>query len=452
MATKSVIEIDILDEKFQNFVKEFDKLKKAVKSTTEDSKKISEEGQKSATAWQKFWKQAADQQKSFNRELGNGNTALRSASRTSAEIAKNMASSAVSAAKWIALGAIGGGFGLGGLAASASDVRRQAQGYGITTGQLRAANVNLGRYIDPTSALGNIADIQNDLSRRQILGRLGGATGENPAEMLGTVMKNAVQQFKAGGQTQQYAEAMGLTQVFSLEELRRLASLSEKELKDTIQKYKDDQKLLAVDDATSRAWQDFWIQLKRSGNLIETSFIKHLSVLTPQLEHLSAAVAKALDDFLGSEKVKQSLDDFAKYLASPEFKKDAEVFMTALKRLGEAVYSAAVFFGLIDKNRQVTSEEIADTKKTMPWWMPDYAVKGVAQEQKNKRMDAIEYFTGQGWTKNQAVGIVANLEAESGLDPTIKGDKGEALGIGQWHPDRQALFKKAMEIWWFCSV
>ncbi len=56
------------------------------------------------------------------------------------------------------------------------------------------------------------------------------------------------------------------------------------------------------------------------------------------------------------------------------------------------------------------------------------------------RQQAYEFFVHQGWTPQQSAGIVANLEAESGLRPDAVGDGGQAYGIAQWHPDRQALF------------
>lgn len=56
---------------------------------------------------------------------------------------------------------------------------------------------------------------------------------------------------------------------------------------------------------------------------------------------------------------------------------------------------------------------------------------------------AVKAFMGMGWTQEQAIGIVANLQAESGLDHTAVGDNGRAYGVAQWHPDRQALFQKA---------
>lgn len=54
---------------------------------------------------------------------------------------------------------------------------------------------------------------------------------------------------------------------------------------------------------------------------------------------------------------------------------------------------------------------------------------------------AIAYFVSMGWTVPQSCGIVANLVAESNLNPAAVGDGGKAFGIAQWHGDRQALFQ-----------
>jgi Phage tail lysozyme len=61
-----------------------------------------------------------------------------------------------------------------------------------------------------------------------------------------------------------------------------------------------------------------------------------------------------------------------------------------------------------------------------------------------KRQQALAFFIRQGWTPEQSAGIVANLEAESGLRPDAVGDGGMAAGIAQWHPDRQAGFAGLM--------
>lgn len=57
-----------------------------------------------------------------------------------------------------------------------------------------------------------------------------------------------------------------------------------------------------------------------------------------------------------------------------------------------------------------------------------------------KRKQAFDAFIAQGWDAAQAAGLVANLEAESGLCPEVVGDGGMAYGVAQWHPPRQAHF------------
>jgi len=47
-----------------------------------------------------------------------------------------------------------------------------------------------------------------------------------------------------------------------------------------------------------------------------------------------------------------------------------------------------------------------------------------------------------GLSKKDAAAVAGNLKAESNFNPTAVGDFGEAYGIAQWHPDRQAQYKK----------
>ena len=56
--------------------------------------------------------------------------------------------------------------------------------------------------------------------------------------------------------------------------------------------------------------------------------------------------------------------------------------------------------------------------------------------------DIVNFFVGKGWTKQQAIGIAANLYSESAFNPNQIGDGGSAVGVAQWHPDRQAEFKR----------
>ena len=57
---------------------------------------------------------------------------------------------------------------------------------------------------------------------------------------------------------------------------------------------------------------------------------------------------------------------------------------------------------------------------------------------------ALRYFVNQGWAPEQAAGLVANLEAESSLNPDAVGDNGRSYGLAQWHGDRQARYQALM--------
>lgn len=51
-----------------------------------------------------------------------------------------------------------------------------------------------------------------------------------------------------------------------------------------------------------------------------------------------------------------------------------------------------------------------------------------------------------GFTHAQACGFVANHDAECSLDPTLVGDHGAAVGLGQWHSVRAAAILKGCGI------
>jgi hypothetical protein len=63
---------------------------------------------------------------------------------------------------------------------------------------------------------------------------------------------------------------------------------------------------------------------------------------------------------------------------------------------------------------------------------------------KGKEAQAIQYFQSQGFSRNAAIGMTANIARESTFNQRAVGDNGKAFGIGQWHPDRQANFAKVM--------
>jgi hypothetical protein len=69
-----------------------------------------------------------------------------------------------------------------------------------------------------------------------------------------------------------------------------------------------------------------------------------------------------------------------------------------------------------------------------------------ATKQEAEDMEASKQVVQQlmdlGWEQEQAIGIAANFLHESHFKPQARGDGGKAYGLAQWHPDRQAHFKK----------
>jgi Phage tail lysozyme/Peptidase M15/D-alanyl-D-alanine carboxypeptidase len=70
-----------------------------------------------------------------------------------------------------------------------------------------------------------------------------------------------------------------------------------------------------------------------------------------------------------------------------------------------------------------------------------------AQNRNGSASQAMQFFQSKGWTKEQAAGIVGNLQVESVnfasdvISGKRRGDGGAAVGIGQWHSDRQKKFE-----------
>lgn len=99
----------------------------------------------------------------------------------------------------------------------------------------------------------------------------------------------------------------------------------------------------------------------------------------------------------------------------------------ALKLAGRAAAGAALFLFSKDLNGG-EQEDLA-------------AMRNPALKRKEV-LDAVRYFESKGYAREAAVGLVANLQAQSNLDPRAVGADGASAGIGLWNPRRQAEFKR----------
>jgi hypothetical protein len=95
-------------------------------------------------------------------------------------------------------------------------------------------------------------------------------------------------------------------------------------------------------------------------------------------------------------------------------------------KLGEYLVRGAAAVGVGSAQESVAATDIS---------------KGVVPGGRDGADKVTKFFMGQGWTKEQAAGISANLGAESNYNPGTTGDNGQAYGLGQWHKDRQKDFE-----------
>lgn len=161
---------------------------------------------------------------------------------------------------------------------------------------------------------------------------------------------------------------------------------------------------------------------------------------------LSNSVARSLEDgYLGFMDAidKNSRDSSDRSLSDAVFK-GLEKFELSYGRdsLGEIAK-------LIDVKQNSLEEKLEDKDKSAieQSKMTNYSqAYGVPSDKKDRANEAMKFFINNGYTSEQASGIVGNLIAESGLNTQAEGDKGfkggSSYGIAQWRESRLKQFEK----------
>lgn len=170
------------------------------------------------------------------------------------------------------------------------------------------------------------------------------------------------------------------------------------------------------DGVVSQAWDEFKANMRRGSRDIEEEEEEEedgISYIRPTL--LTDAIFKGLEKFEQAYGNK-SLDGLAKLIDSKQ-----NTFETKLE----------------DKERSA----VEGAKMT------DYSrAYGVPDNKKDAVGNAMKFFINNGYTSEQAAGIVGNLIAESNLNTGAEGDKGlkggSSFGIAQWREGRLRQFEK----------
>ncbi|EDM4449528.1 hypothetical protein CSU86_08430 [Salmonella enterica subsp. enterica serovar Dublin] len=417
MAAKSIVEIDVQDEKFQSFLEKFNEYQKALGELPEQWRgavhglgEAAKETERVRDGTEGITKAFADgvaalvsvndgldrlngnlekatkTQTEFNKKSGGARNFLNKASKDAKSLAGHIKDATTSLLSWgtvlglfSGLAGAGGLWGLNHLAGNASAQRFTAMGLGTTAGGLNSTAVDFQKALgNPVGTLGAIRDAQLDLSKRWQFRAMGVDNPDrDPAELLPEMIKAARDIFVRNGSTHQGAEAYGLTNYFTLDDLNRFKKMSDEEIDAMAKQAQQDTRRLQLTDQQLRQWQDFNIQLDRSKVSIGNTFIRGLAPLAPELGKLSDAFSGAIETVLKSPELGKWIDGlsdgirrFGNYLASPEFQKDVEAFISGVERLGRVIGKVIDW---ISGKSDITADDIksrssilSDEKRTDP--------------------------------------------------------------------------------------
>ncbi|MCE1976325.1 hypothetical protein LWT56_16745 [Enterobacter roggenkampii] len=384
MVAKSIVDIDVNDDKFVSFMEKFKEYQAALEDlpeawrglahgatdATKETAKAKAEGDLLAKAFSEgasailsinsglerltdSLDRANKSQEDFNKKTRSSKGFLSDATKDAKSLAGHIRDATTSLLSWggivglfTGVLGVGGLFGLNRLAATTGSQRFTSLGIGTSIGALDSTAINYQKALgNPTGTLGAIRDSQMDLSKRWQFQALGISNpDQDPAKLLPQLIRNARDIFVKNGSTLQGANAYGLTNFFSLDDLNRFKNMSDEEIDAMERRAQKDAKLLQITDQQARQWQDFNVQLDYSGQSIRNTFVRGLGPLTPQLSKLSDALAGAIDTVLQSPELGKWIDGlaggierFGNYLASPEFTKDVDSFMAGIEKLGALI-------------------------------------------------------------------------------------------------------------------
>ncbi len=384
MVAKSIVDIDVNDDKFVAFMERFREYQSALDDLPEawrvaavgigESSKQTEKAKGETKELGAEFNAVAEailtinsgidrlntnledskkKQDEFNKSTRSAKGFLSDATKDAKSLAGHIKEATASLLSWggivgIFTGVLGVGglFGINRLAATTGAQRFTSLGLGTSIGALDSTAINYQKALgNPAGTLGAIRDSQMDLSKRWTFQAMGiNNPDQDPAKLLPQMIRNARDIFVQNGSTLQGAQAHGLTNFFTLDDLNRFKNMSDEEITAMEKRAQQDARMLQITDQQARQWQDFNVQLDYSSQSIRNTFVRGLGPLTPQLSKLSDALSGAIDSVLKSPELGKWIDGLARgierfgnYLSSPEFTSDVLSFMDGVKRLGQSV-------------------------------------------------------------------------------------------------------------------
>lgn len=378
----SILDIEINDEAFKSYIERWEKYQEQVKDQPklfgEQSEMVSAIGlgfaamtaeliaqnneiNKQLKAEKELDKQRREAARAKRQEEKEEAEAEKQAAARRRQLIDNVRSlgrEIASAVKW---GAVGGGAALAGGAlsfwgldqfvAGVGQERRLASGFGVSTGERQALGVNFQRYFDTNSALENVSEAQADPSKRWIFSGFGvNPAGKDPAQLTTEMALRARQLFIQGGGNEAWAQAHGLTDIFSMDELRRLQHTPEAELRAGVKNYGQDVGKFALSDDVNYKWQNFIVKLDEAGVHLKDVLVDKLSAMEPDLERLIGKftqLAVTVLDRIDFKVLGDGLDQFTRYIGSKQFQTDFKHVVDDISYAANKLVGAMRLLGLL---------------------------------------------------------------------------------------------------------
>ena len=391
MAVKPVIDIDINDAKFKAFLSSFDKYKKALKSmpadwqkTTgatdanlESDSKITDELDKQIGKLSEIERQKAKAHEREKARLDDLRQRMKKHLDAIREQTNRMISglSAIFSVPGMVFGGLAATAGLWGmdrLARGVTDVRRQAGGLGVSVGALKAAKSSYGRFLDPESTLGNIADAQSNPASRGAFARLGlGYQDKTADQILPEIVQKAWTLWQSTkDHTDVRLQASGLGQFMSMADWRNIGGMDRATItqaRSTLLSRKGDQDLNPAD---VKKWSDLDASLQNAKDTIDKVLVAGLAPLTPDLKKLSDAFGAALQKILKvakddgwMDKLAKGMESIADTVTRPEFIDGLKTFAKNIPLVVEGLVNALRFLNLIPTALNPAEQANADRLK-----------------------------------------------------------------------------------------
>ena len=377
---KPIISVPIDDRAFNDFVERFERFEKKLDDLPESWKKVGAatletndafaagmgaliermtEASGHAKNLADHLKDATDAQGQFSASTREGESGLKKMAKEAKELGDNVFGIGKFLLKMgaIGVGSITGGlFGIDKLGESAVANQRSARMLGLTTGQYRAYDTDLGRDVGD-STLQNVVGAQHDLRGQYWLQKTTGLSGKQLGSMdagsiaAAVAMAENIYIKNHPNWNMQTIQAAGFTQLGESQSdllLHGNTPLSEQQR--ALRQYQGDSGSLNYKGGAVDALYDFNNRLRIAGQHIETDFSDRLAELNKNgtlskfitsLEKDAEILISGVFSDANLKSMQAGLTTFATYLGSQDFKNSAATFIKEFDRVAHALGWAA---------------------------------------------------------------------------------------------------------------